>query len=121
MMAASHKWLGDSWQLVGDFRQARDHHAKHLQFNSAEVADLSGEDGLRNKAQVLALCRQEKLKAPAVNYVLNSVAKTSIDQKLDGEMKIEPKRLEVTVQVCVCRVSFGGLYSKSSRLPVLRH
>ena len=119
MVGISHKWLGDAWRMVGDHRKARDHHAKHLQFNTADVSDLSGEGGVRNKAQVLALCRQERLNGAAAKYVLNSVAQTSIDQQRDGEMGVDPKSLGVAVQVRVCCVSFDGAYSISNRLPPL--
>ena len=114
MMAVSHKWLGDSWHLVGDFRKARDHHTKHMQFNSADVSDLSGESGVRDKTQVLALCRQERLTGAAAKYVLDSVAKTSIDQQQHDKIRIPPKDLALAVQVCDYCMVLDSLYGTNN-------
>ena len=94
MTAATHKWLGDSWRVIGDFRKARDHHTKHLHLDSSVVLDISGDQGTRNKSQVLALCRQENLNGAASKYVLNKIAVEKADL-------IPPKDLALVVQVLV--------------------
>jgi len=83
--------------MLGDFRQARHHHAKHLELNSPAVLDLSGSEGMRDEQQVKALFRQENMKGSAAAYAMDKITQTS--GYLGGSLSVKPAHLESVVQV----------------------
>ena len=38
MTAICHKWLGDTWRMRGEFRKARQHHSKHMEYTGAALS-----------------------------------------------------------------------------------
>ena len=101
MRSVSHKWLGDCWRMLGDFRQARHHHAKHLELNSPAVFDLSGSEGTRNEQQVKALFRQENVKGSAAAYAMDRIKQMSqhASGEHGGSLSVKPAHLASVVQV----------------------
>jgi hypothetical protein len=101
MKSVSHKWMGDSWRMLGDFRKARHHHAKHMELDSPAVFDLSGSQGLRGEQEVKALCRQENLRSSAASYVLDKIKQTN--ELAGGEqgagLRVKQADLAAAVQV----------------------
>jgi len=105
MAAASHKWLGDSWRVLGEFRKARYHHKKHMELSSTTILDQSGDQGTRNEQEVRAFCRQENIQGPAASYVLKAVQQAAVWQDQGREqdnvsiLQVKPQDLAAVVQV----------------------
>lgn len=101
MKSVSHKWMGDCWRMLGDFRKARHHHAKHLELDSPAVFDLSGSQGLCDEQEVKPLCPRENLRGSAASYVLDKIKQTN--ELAGGEqgagLRVQQADLAAAVQV----------------------
>ena len=73
MIATSHKWLGDTCRMLGEFRRAREHHEKHLELGSSKIGDV--QDGKHSTIDINAICRKECIKGAAKEYVLDKMKK----------------------------------------------
>ena len=104
MIAECHKWLGDSWSKIGEFRKARFHSLKHLELNSTVSRDqrlqnIEGK-GVGEKKAIKAACREAGIKGADREYVMERMQKASeiTVQSADPKCRVPTTDISTVVQ-----------------------